>query len=370
MNFIRLFYDDAPPDKGTGGAPDKTDVTNTGVDKGSTSNSDKPVDNNPDKNKDAGGTQPEPPKPFFSEDELKEFGVTTQEEAKEMLRTLKAKEKELSKPNADKEKEAELEKVNVRKFAVEKGLMKDADFTKLDTYTAKQDRDLVYENYLGSWKEENPHLSGDEADRQAKEDFENEYSLNSTNQKTKLRGQTRLTKEAESFRSPLQQSYNSTLEQYREEQTIAQKLPEFNKWVDGIINSNLKDKITITTKEGEEDIAIETELTDDQKKEIRKTFKTAKVFTQYHSANKDQIASLEKAIAKKIDGFIKINNFEAIAKKGYDVGKGIGTNKGSNKGADNPFALKKDDKGKDTPVVSMDQSNDKIAAARAKYRNQ
>lgn len=370
----RFLFDDAAGDKGGGGGDDAAKAAadakiasdaaaaeatkNSGQgDKGSGDGS---------KNNDA---KPEPAKPFFTAEELKELGVENETAAKDLLRQLKAKDREANLPDADKLKKQNLEKAEFLKYSAENDLYKVEDYNKLESIKSKSDKDLVYENWFPKWKEENPGVAPDQVESLAKEEFEEEYRLNSTNEKTKNRGIDKLKREASELRSPLEKSYNSAYERFSEDKKMLSKIPEFNKFMDELIKEATPDKVVLfKTKEGEEEIAIDVELTKEQKDELGKTFKNAKVFSSFATNEEAKLGEWKAKIQKKIEGFIKINNFEAANKKSYDAGKGVGTKQGSNTGADNSFALQENGKRKDTPVISLEDSNKKIAEARERYR--
>ena len=56
-------------------------------------------------------------------------------------------EKEPEKTPEQVAKEAEIEKANFRKYAIEKDLLKDDDFSKFDTVSKKAEHDLVFEKF-------------------------------------------------------------------------------------------------------------------------------------------------------------------------------------------------------------------------------
>jgi hypothetical protein len=256
------------------------------------------------------------------------------------------------------QRENELEKVNFRKYAVEEKLMTNDDFSAYENVSKKTDRDLVYEKYTTEQKEDNPEITPEEI----KENFESEYKLNSDNEKAKARGEQKIAKEAKELKTPFTSKYSQAENSYKELKSVAAKNPEFNAFIDEVIKENTPEKVSLLKlKEGEEEIPIETELTDDQRKEITKLFKTAKVFRDYLDSDGKQ-DQLKAKIAKKIDGFLKINNFEKVATKSFETGKGIGIKKGSNIGAENPFGLVRD--------INTPTKEQKLSANAAVDKNQ
>lgn len=304
--FPRFFYEDGAGAEGAGG---NSDVANEGG---------------------QGGTAP--------------AAITmTAAEVKELadLRAFKASiaEKEPEKTLEEIAKLAEKEKGEFIKYSVDEGLMKVDDFHAYENLKVKADRDLVFESWLTNWKEENPDVDADEIDARAKADFEDEYKLNSSNDKTKARGEARLAREAAEVRKPLQTTYEKAQGAFKELQSIRQTYPKYEKFMDELIKESVPEQITFKTKEGEEDIIIDgVKLTEEDRKEIAKQFKNDKNFFAF-TKNADKLPEVKAAIAKKIDGYLKVKNFDKINEAVYIAAKGIGMKKGSNVGAEAPFAI-------------------------------
>lgn len=233
----------------------------------------------------------------------------------------------------------EKEKGEFIKYSVDEGLMKVDDFHAYENLKVKADRDLVFESYLTNWKEENPDVEADEIDARSKSDFDEEYKLSSTNEKAKARGEARLAKDAAEFRKPLQTTYEKAESAFKELQSIRQTYPKYEKFMEELIKESVPDQITFKTKEGEEDIVIDgVKLTEEDRKEIAKQFKNDKNFFAF-TKNAEKLPEVKAAIAKKIDGYLKIKNFDKINTAVYEAAKGIGIKKGSNVGAEAPFAI-------------------------------
>jgi hypothetical protein len=257
------------------------------------------------------------------------------------LRAFKASiaEKEPEKTPEEIAKLAEKEKGEFIKYSVDEGLMKVDDFHAYENLKVKADRDLVYESFLTNWKEENPDVEPDEIEARAKADFEDEYKLNSSNDKTKARGEARLAREAAEVRKPLQTTYEKAQGAFKELQSIRQTYPKYEKFMDDLIKETVPEQIVFKTKEGEEDIVIDdVKLTEEDKKEIAKQFKNDKNFFAF-TKNADKLDSVKAAIAKKIDGYLKVKYFDKVNEAVYNAAKGIGVSKGSNVGAEAPFAI-------------------------------
>jgi hypothetical protein len=242
-------------------------------------------------------------------------------------------------------KEAELEKVNFRKFAIESDYMKDEDFSKLESLKSQKDRDLIFEDFSKEWEVENPDVDPEYKESMIKEDFESLYHLNSDNKVLKLKGEKLLAKEATEKRSPLENNYKKAQDGYGEAKSVYATVPKFNKFIDEVIKKNVPDKLTLfKTKEGEQELEVDGELTKEQKEEIDSMFrKNIKIFEKFKSGK--DIDNVEASISKKIQGYIKINTYESANQKSFQLGKelgeGLGTNNGSTIGAKQPYAVVK-----------------------------
>jgi hypothetical protein len=271
-------------------------------------------------------------------------GVTMSEADVQELQSLRAfkasiAEKEPEKTPEEIAKQAEKEKGEFIKYSSDEGLMKVDEFHAYENLKVKADRDLVFESWFTNWKEENPDIEADEIEARAKADFEDEYKLSSTNDKTKARGEARLAREAAEVRKPLQTTYEKAQGAFKELQSIRQTYPKYEKFMDDLIKETVPEQIVFKTKEGEEDITIDdVKLTDEDKKEIAKQFKNDKNFFAF-TKNADKLDTVKAAIAKKIDGYLKVKYFDKVNEAVYAAAKGIGVKKGSNVGAEAPFAI-------------------------------
>lgn len=264
-------------------------------------------------------------------------------------------------------KEQEIERADFLKYSAENDLLKIEDYNKYESLKSKADRDLVFESYLDEWRKDNPDVTDeDEIREKSKSDFEDEYKLNSENEKQVQRALARIQKEAKEIKSPLENTYNTAKTRYSEAKDIAAKIPEFNKAIDEIIKDSAPEKLVVKTRDGEEEIDVDVELTAEQRKEVEKIFKSEKVFADYYNADEKEKGNFKAKIQKKIEGFIKANSFDTAVARGFEAGKKVGVAKGSNVGANNPFPLSDKNK-QQTKVVSIDESTAKVAAARANY---
>lgn len=262
-------------------------------------------------------------------------------------------------------KNQEIEKADFRKMAIERDLLKDEDFTRYETLQQKKDLELVKEDFEREFREKNP-----EAELEDIEDaFNQQYHLNSENEVLKNRGLKLLEKDAKEIRNPYETKYKSAQDIYNQEKDVKATVPEFNKFIDDVIKDSTPDKLPFKVKDGDQEIEIDTELSEEQRKEIEKIFKNNKTFYSFVTS-KDKREELKSQIAKKITGYIKINNFDKAAQKSFEVGVGIGTKRGSDAGAQNPFPLNQGSgaPGAGTSKKSLEESNEKIANARRSAR--
>lgn len=308
--------------------------------------------------------------PFFSADEAKQFGFDNKETFTEFIR----QQKEASKPDAEKQKQAEVEKANFLKYSTENDLLKIDEYNQYESLNGKQDKDLIYDKFVKEFKEDNPDIEGNEIEEEAKNAFDNEYKLNSKNEKVKTRGEARLKKEAEDLRLPYKSKYETASTNFKEYQQVQKTYPEFNKFIDDVISEKTPDKFSFKVdddidEKNKAEIPVEIDLTKEQRKELETIFKSPKYYNSYTKGEKRD--ELKAAISKKIEGFIKANNFDAAVKQSYKTAAGIYVKKGSNVGAENLFGVSKNTPS-GAPVIDINEtiaaSNEKMNKARRNIR--
>lgn len=298
------------------------------------------------------------PTPAFSTEELKEFGFDSPEALKAFITEQKTK----NIPDAEKQKQEQLDKANLVKYAVENEKMKVEDFTTYENLKAKADRDLVYERFAAELKEDDPELS----DEDIKEEFESEYKLSDLNDKKKAKGLSRLQKEAAEIRTPYETKYNSALSEYTEAKELKAQYPKFSGFIDSLVGEAVKEKFTVLkVKEGEEEVPIDIDLTKEDREAIAKAFKNEKTFYAFFKGGEAGLGSLKEKITQKINGYIKTQKFDEAISKVHEVSKGIGVKAGSSVGAENPFALVKNQ----TAITEEVDASTKKAAEASRNRN-
>jgi hypothetical protein len=298
-------------------------------------------------------------------------------ELKQELESLRAFQKSITEKEPEKtpeqlQKEVELEKVNLRKFSVENDLMKDDDFQKLETVKNKKDEDLVFEDFSDEWEKDNPEADPRTKEEEKRAAFEAQYHIKSDNKTNKERGQKLIAQEAAAIRNPLETTYQTAKSRYDLEKMVKGEINGYNEYINSIIKENTPEKLIVKAsvksgKEGEADteLDVDVDITEDQRKEIQKIFNNKKTFHDYVS-DKDKRDELKVKIAKKITGYIKENMFERAIQRAAEVGHGNGMSKGSNVGAEQPFAIVREMK---HPSDNLDKSqmkeiNDSFDAVR------
>lgn len=297
----------------------------------------------------AGGTETktdppaELPKPDYT-DLFKELGVDNIDSLKEKLKP-KTEEKVLS--PEEKAKQEGIYKASVQKYAVENGVMNLEDFTKLENLKTRDDKDLVFENWLPAWKEDNPDIDAAEADRLAKEEFEAEYKLSSTNEKAKARGLSKIQKEAEGLRNPLENKFKSVKENYDGVRDVETNFPEFNKKVTGFIKEHVPEKVTVfKVKDGEEEVPIEVELSAADRVEILNIVGKKILANEgnYNLYKKGDMKALQELAKSEAETLIATRYRDTAAQKIAESFLSRGVKKGSTTGATVPFPLNDDGK--------------------------
>lgn len=273
---------------------------------------------------------------------LQKFNVDSLEELEEKLGNQGGK-----KLSEEEQKQADaIYEANLQKFAVEKKLMSLDDFGQLKTLQSKQDADLIFEGYLADWKEENPEVKVDsettEADilKMAKDDFEKEYKLNSTNENIKKKGIAKLAKEAAEIRNPKLESYNEAKQQFNDETEIRANYPKYVKKIDTLAASAIPEKIEWhKTMVGDKEVTVEVELpAEDRKEIIEKVSKRLQSPETYQLFKDGKVDELKERIAEYTDYLVEKKSRSLGNDKLAKIFLGQGTAAGSNIGAENSFA--------------------------------
>jgi hypothetical protein len=351
MNLIRLFFEDGAANGG-GAAPVEGAATNT-TDVKDADHAGAP----------AGDKTPEAKIPVnaFTEDEIKTFGFDSKEQMIEALKKLK----ETSKSDAEKEKEELIKEADFMRYAAERNLVND-DFKNYKSLQAKNERDLVFERYAQEEKADNPDLT----DEEIKEAFESEYKLNSENAKAKTKGENRLKKEAAEIRKPAVDAWEKAQSAFKEDTQLFQKNKVYKGIEKEVISKAIPEKITLKLKDGDTDIPLDVDVAKEIKEKAEKLFGGEKGLVKFlvHDGTPEQFSENLKA---RINSFVDAEVSKVAVQLALEAGIKIGTKKGSTVGAENLFGLKQGDGTgrQQTQEVSLEDSNKKIADARAKAKN-
>lgn len=263
-------------------------------------------------------------------------------------------------------KENELDKAEFLKYSVDNDLLKLDDYTKYESIKVQSDADLVFPSFFEDFKEENPDIEdATELAEAAKEAFDKTYKLSSENEKLKNKGLAKLAKEANEIRNPFESKVKAAESSYKEEKEIKSKIPSFDKFFSAQIEKNTPDKVSYKVKVDDEEVPVVIELTKDDKEAIAKEFNTPKTFYKFNKSPEEA----EKALDKKIQGWIKVNKFDEALAKAVSHGEKAGMKKGSNVGAENLYGLQQ---GKNNAPATADdeaKQNQKANEAAKRYRS-
>ena len=271
---------------------------------------------------------------------LEETGFGSVDELKEFL----AKKKEPEDTPEQIQKKEELRKVNLAKFAVENNLMKSDDIHRLETVKNTADEDLVFNEFAAEVKDEILERLDDDAEEEdilaeIRKEFESEYPIHSKNEKQRARAEAKLKKAAAEIRSPLESSFNNASQRYDDEASVRAAFPKYQQSVSEILESVMpKSYSAISEKDGDEEIQIGVDITEDDRKAIldtvRKKIDTPETFILHRNGKTDEI----KTMVSDAVEYAVLKQFAATAhKKVAEAYYSRGLSKGS-VGAANSFA--------------------------------
>jgi hypothetical protein len=300
------------------------------------------------------------PESVLTADQLKDYGI----ENAEQLQTILRQHKESAIPAEEKQRKENERKADVMQFSVKNNIASLEDFTQADSLKNTPDRDLLFKKFDKEWREDNPDVTDpDEIAAGVKAAFEAEYRLNSPNEKAKARGEARMAKEAAEMRNPVISKVEQANTQYNERKALEGKVPEFETFVNKLIEKVTPEKVAISkVKEGEAEVEIEVEFSKDDRKELAKLFRTPKTFAAFQSATDPK--ALEDDLTKKMDGFLRLKYFDTAVSKSYEKGKGAGTAQGSTVGAGQPYGIVK---GQGKSSANAGTGNDVMTEVRASH---
>lgn len=313
--------------------------------------------------------EPKVSAPLFTNDELKNYGF----DSPEALKTFLQKQKEENVSPEEKIQKENIAKANFLKFSAEqkdeKGnpLLKIEDYNQYESLKAKPDQELVFENFKKEYKEDHPEITDpEELEEAAKDDFEYEYKLKEGfSESAKKKGLAKIARDAKDLRSPSESKVTAAQTRFKEYGIYQESYPKFEKFIKESITKNTPDKtILFKAKDGEEEIPIEIELTQKERDAMFKEFSTPKTFHKFLNAKPEEIQSI---LDKKMQGWVKLNKFDEVNAKTFELGLGAGTKKGSTVGAENPFPLRQNQS--NNPIEdskTLEENNAKMSLIRQK----
>lgn len=235
------------------------------------------------------------------EPDLKAELERLKKENEELKKPPHKKEPEKAKTSEELAKEKSIYDANLIQFAATTGDLKPEDFTKLDTLRSKADRDLVFEKFSADHKEDNPEADAEEIQNA----FDEEYKIKSANDKVRHRGEQRLTKEAGEIRSPLTNTYEKVKGRFDSENEVRQNYPAFSTKIEEIAAASIPTKVDVfKDKDGEEEVLVDLDLTDAQRKDIAekvtKKMNTPKTYELYKEGKLEDIQKKTKEVTEAL----------------------------------------------------------------------
>lgn len=257
--------------------------------------------------------------------QLKAWGFDSVEQMNEHFEKAKAGEP----TEEDKKKQQEIENADFRAYAIKSGHLKEDDFKLYDKLTTTSDRDLVFEDFLTSFKEDNPEIDAEDMEEAAKEAFDGEYRTAS---------EKRFKREASLIRQDTLKAYNEAREDFKDNVAWEGGKNKWTQFVAKTIEAALpgEDLKFFTGKDGDDDINVSVKLTKEEKAEIAKQVLTPRRYAQFLEGKVDEV---EKIIKERVVSAAMLKNLPKAIELGIQEGIRIGKNRGSYVGSVNPFPI-------------------------------
>lgn len=255
------------------------------------------------------------------EDGLKDFGFT-----KEELAELKAK-RDAEKAETEKPLQEQTEWAQKVQFGIQNKLITKED---LDTHTIvskKADKDLVFEAFEFDNEDD---LEGDELVEAKLEAFNDEYNLNSHNERAKAKAEQALKLEAEKIRSQISEKINKVNTEYQESVISNNFLKDRQLVLDDLNKNGYAETIEVEGVKLEVKIPVTT--TELEVREMLTSDEGVAVLKLMRDVYKDNQEGAKQVFRELI---INKNKSQAIAKTAYEAGLEAG--KAMNVGATAPF---------------------------------
>lgn len=299
---------------------------------------------------------------------IKEYGFDTEDELKEFL----ANAKKPAKTEEEKKKEEDLYAANLNSYAIQSGLMKLEDINQLNKLRSEDDEVLVFEKFTEEIREEILDDMPEDASEQdiqdrLKEEFEKAYPLDSKNKKAKQRAEEKIAREAKAIRAPLESSFKSAKEKYDDELAVRNEYPQYQKSMNKILDTSVPSKFSFYEgKEGEEDVKVEIDVSEDVKKEILETVRKNIVDQPetFLKHKKGQSEDLKNAVNQHVEYLLWQKLNQEGKKQMHEKLVSLGRRTGSNAGADNSFA--NNQAGAGSAAATVDPSKQVLDSTRKK----
>ena len=276
---------------------------------------------------------------------LKETGYSSIEELKAA-----AAKKETDTPEQAKKKE-ELYQANLVKFAVENDLLTMEDIHNLETVKGMSDEDLVFKNFAEEVKDEVIESLPEDATEEniveaVRKKFEEEFPINAESERTRARAEAKLKKAAESLRKPLESSFNAAKSKFDDESAVRSAYPGYQDAMKKVLDEVVPGKLKFFSgKDGDVEIPVEIEVTDDVKKSVidsvrKEIVDRPETFLLHKNGKTDDIKSM---INDRVEFLLWKQLGESGKAKIAEIFTGIGRAK-AEAGAMESFALKNNEK--------------------------
>ena len=299
---------------------------------------------------------------------LKEFKFNSKED---LIKHLKKADEKQKSPEEIKRAE-EVYRANMNAFAVENELMSLEDIHKLEEVKKATDKDLVFKKFSEEAREEvisdfdaEDKPTEEEIADKIKEAFEKEYPTDSKNKNAVTRAENKIKREAELIRKPFESAYEKAKERYDDEVSVRNAYPEYQKTMKKVIDSSVPASVSFyKDKDGENEISIDVELKEEDRKEIlekvAKKFQNPETFVLHQKGKSKEIQDM---IAEEVE-FLAWKKTEKEGKKKLaEKFEGIGVGKGSKVGAENSFETNQAKKGAEEKGNEKLKGQDAINAA-------
>lgn len=283
-------------------------------------------------------------------DLLKEFKFNSKED---LIKHLKKADEKQKSPEEIKRAE-EVYRANMNAFAVENEIMSLEDIHKLEEVKKATDEDLVYKKFAEEAREEildefeeYDEPTEDEILAKINEAFEREYPTKSKNKNAVTRAENKIKREAELIRKPFESAYEKAKERYDDEVSVRNAYPEYQKTMKKMIDSSVPATVSFyKDKDGENEISIDVELKEEDRKEIlekvAKKFQNPETFVLHQKGKSQEIQDM---IAEEVERLAWKKTEKEGKKKLAERFEGIGVGKGSKVGAENSFETNQAKKG-------------------------